>query len=61
MGLHYNITFNHSDTRRYLELVSEFNSVLEDLVNEILCDADRNDRVGFTIPRILRISKLTVR
>ena len=43
----FKITFKN--TRRYQELVNEFNSVMEDVVNEVLGDADPNDRVRFAI------------
>ena len=50
-GLDFKITFKNANTRRYTELVNEFNSVMEDVVNEVLGDADPNDRVRFAILR----------
>ena len=35
-GLDFKITSNNAHTRRYQELVNEFNSVMEDVVNEVL-------------------------
>ena len=48
-GLDFKITLKDENTRRYQELVNEFNSVMEDVVNEVLGDADPNDRVRFAI------------
>ena len=47
----------NANTRKYQELVNEFNYVMEDVVNEVLGDADPNDRVRFAILS----SNLTVR
>ena len=47
-GVDFKIAKN-ANTRRYQELVNEFNSVMEDVVNEVLGDADPNDRVRFAI------------
>ena len=48
-GVDFKITFKNANTRRYQELVNEFNSVMDDVVNELLGDADPNDRVRFAI------------
>ena len=48
-GIDLKITLKNANTRRYQELVNEFNSVMEDVVNEVLGDADPNDRVRFAI------------
>ena len=45
----FKITLKNANTKRYQELVNEFNSVMEDVVNEVLGDADPNDRVRFAI------------
>ena len=39
----FKITLKNANTRRYQEFVNEFNSVMEDVVNEVLGDADPND------------------
>ena len=36
-------------TRRYQELVNEFNLVMDEVVNKVLGNADPNDRVRFAI------------
>ena len=48
-GVYFKITLKNENTKRYQELVNEFNSVMEDVVNEVLGDADPNDRVKFAI------------
>ena len=48
-GVDFKITLKNANTRRYQELVNEFNYVMEDVVNEVLGDADPNDRVRFAI------------
>ena len=48
-GLDFKITLKNANTRRYQELANEFNYVMEDVVNEVLGDADPNDRVRFAI------------
>ena len=48
-GVDYKITFKNANRRRYQELVNEFNSVMEDVVNEALGDTDPIDRVRFAI------------
>ena len=48
-GVDFKITLKNANTRRYLKLVNEFNSVMEDVVNEVLGDPDPNDRVRFAI------------
>ena len=45
----YKITLKNENSRRYQELVNEFNYVMEDVVNEVLGDANPNDRVRFAI------------
>ena len=50
-GEFFFIRFKNANTRRYKELVNEFNSVMEDVDNEVLGDADPNDRVRFAILR----------
>ena len=52
IGVKYGIIKLHlknANTRRYQELVNEFNYVMEDVVNKVLGDIDPNDRVRFAI------------
>ena len=44
-AVYFSITLKNANTRKYQELVNECNSVMEDVVNEVLGDADPNDRV----------------
>ena len=48
-GVDFKIIFKNANTRRYQELVNEFNYVMEDVVNEVLVDADSNGRVLIAI------------
>ena len=45
----YKIALQNANTRRYQELVNEFNYIMEHIVNEVLGDVDPNDRVRFAI------------